>query len=209
MGSLESNRPRPEWLAAYLDGELDREARKKVEDWLDEDPAARADLEGQHRLLKTWRETTPAEPAPAAWSVLLSKLEKAPRQSPKPWRLWSSPGWVAGILAMTAAALWLTLILTNSPESIRNDDGDPVREIVPFVVATAEEIEILSVEGADHPSLAVGEMPFRGPGPLELLAPGEMTVTSVQPDARDNMTPVVTQGPDTPMIWAAPVVAQK
>src|SRR5262249_61506287 len=116
------------------------------------------------------------------------------------------PGWVAGILAMTAAALWLTLTLTNSPEAIRNDDGDPVREIVPFVVATAEEIEILSVEGADHPSLAVGEMPVHGP--LELLAPGEMTVTSVQPDARDNMTPVFSQGPDTPMIWA-PLVAQK
>jgi hypothetical protein len=208
MASLESNRPRSEWLAAYLDGELDREASKKVEDWLDQDAAARADLEGQHRLLRLWRETAPAEPAPAAWSAVLSKLETAPRQSPKPWRLWSSPGWVAGILAMTAAALWLTLTLNNAPESIKNDGGDSVPEIAPFVVATADEIEILSVEGADHPSLAVGEMPFRGPGPMELLAPGEMTVTSVQPDARDNMTPVVTQGPDTPMIWA-PVVAQK
>jgi len=78
--------------------------------------------------------------------------------------------------------------------------------VTPFAVATAEEIEILSVVAADHPALAVGEMPVRGP--LELLAPGEMTVTSVQPDARDNMTPVVPQGADTPMFWA-PLVAQK
>jgi len=204
MGSLERNRPNPEWLAAYLDGELDQKAREKVEEWLAEDPAARADLEGQRRLLKQWQETAPPEPAPAAWSRVLSNLEKAPQQLPKPWRLWTSPGWVAGILALTAASVWLALSLINTPDVI--PDGDNVQEVTPFAVATAEEIEIMSVEGADHPALAVGEMPVRGP--LELLAPGEMTVTSVQPDARDNMTPAVPQGADTPMFWA-PLVAQK
>jgi anti-sigma factor RsiW len=204
MGSLESNRPNPEWLAAYLDDELDQKTREKVEEWLAGDATARADLEGQRRLLKQWRETTPAEPAAAAWSALLANLEKAPRQLPKPWRFWNSPGWVAGILACTAAALWLALSLT-SPRDV-TPQGDDVSEAAPFAVATADEIEILSVEGADHPSVAVGEMPVRGP--LELLAPGEMTVTSVQPDARDNMTPVVPQASDTPMFWA-PLVAQK
>src|SRR5260370_24047202 len=111
MGSLGSKRPGAEWVAAYLDGELDRDARKKVEDWLDQDPGARADLEGQRRLVKLWEETAPAEPAPAASSALLSRLEKAPRQMPKPWRFWNGPGWVARILAMTAAALWLALTL--------------------------------------------------------------------------------------------------
>ena len=193
MGSLENNRPNPEWLAAYLDGELDSEARKKVEDWLKQDPAARADLEGQYHLMIQWEDTAPPQPAPEAWSALLSKLEKTPPQTSKPW--WQSPGWVASILTMTAAAFWLTLILTGAQNEI--SDKDDIQEMVPFAVATADEIEVLSVEGADHPALAVGEMPFRGP--LELLQPGEMTVTSIPPDPRDI---TIRQGPDTPMFWA-------
>jgi hypothetical protein len=204
MGSLERNRPNPEWLAAYLDGELDQQAREKVEEWLARDPAAHADLEGQRRLLQQWEVTAPVEPPAAAWSDLVSKLEKASQYLPKPWRFWNSAGWVASILAVSAAALWLLVALTHTPAPIPH--GDDLIEVAPFAVATAEEIEILSVEGADHPALAVGEMPVRGP--LEILAPGEMTVTSVQPDARDNMTPVVPQAADTPMFWA-PLVAQK
>jgi hypothetical protein len=68
-------------------------------------------------------------------------------------------------------------------------------------VAAAHEVEIMNVEGADTQSLIVGELPVKGP--LELAAPGEVTVTSVQPAARDKMMPeVYVQGPGRPMIWA-------
>jgi hypothetical protein len=205
MGSHEHQRPRPEWLAAYLDGELDWNAKKQVEDWLEHDPVARADLEDQRQIQRLLAETTPWEPEPAAWSECLKKLEQGPRPVSKPWRFGSASGWVAAILAMGMTAAVIAWAL-NSFQDKANQLAQNSEEEAAFAVATADEIEILSVEGADHPSLAVGEMPVRGP--LELLAPGEFTVTSVQPAAGDNMTPVVPQGPDTPMIWA-PIVAQK
>jgi hypothetical protein len=120
-------------------------------------------------------------------------------QLPGP-RYW---GRIAGLLALTAAALWLALSLLPGPDGNQKaslvDPADDANEALP--VALAEEIEILSVEEKDAPSLVVGELPVRGP--LELLAPGEMDVTSVQPADRDNMVPdYPRQGPATPMIWA-------
>jgi hypothetical protein len=38
-------------------------------------------------------------------------------------------------------------------------------------------------------------------GPLELADPGEVTVTSIEPDARDQMVPVI-RSTGRPMIWA-------
>jgi len=83
----------------------------------------------------------------------------------------------------------------------RLPEATPPAEAAPFSVAAAHEVEILNVDGADTPTLVVGELPVQGP--LVLAAPGEVTVTSVQPAARDNMVPEVNvQGPRRPMIWA-------
>jgi hypothetical protein len=199
--------PSPELLAAYADGELDRDAalapyKNQVEQWLAAHPEAAHRLEEQQRLQELWRRTTPKEPASATWSTVLARIESAPRQpaarrGPRYW------GRIAGLLALTAAALWLALSLLPGPDGNQKaslvDPADDANEALP--VALAEEIEILSVEEKDAPSLVVGELPVRGP--LELLAPGEMDVTSVQPADRDNMVPdYPRQGPATPMIWA-------
>jgi hypothetical protein len=62
-----------------------------------------------------------------------------------------------------------------------------------------DEVEILRVEGADTGTLVVGALPVHGP--LELADPGEVTVTSIEPDARDQMVPVI-RSTGRPMIWA-------
>ncbi len=78
----------------------------------------------------------------------------------------------------------------------------PVQDIEVFPVATAAEIAILRVEGADTHTLVVGELPVHGP--LVLAGPGEVALTSVQPDARDQMMPHIRlDGPGRPLIWAA------
>jgi len=70
-----------------------------------------------------------------------------------------------------------------------------------FPVATAEEVVIRRVEGADTSLLVVGQLPVNGP--LELAAPGEVHVFHVRPDRPDQMMPTVLEkGPSPPMIWA-------
>ncbi len=71
----------------------------------------------------------------------------------------------------------------------------------PFPVASESEVVILHVDGADAGTLVVGELPLQGP--LELVGPGEVTFSSVQPAQRDNMLPeVYANGPGRPIVWA-------
>ncbi len=188
----------PEWLAAYADGEMDRNAilaqvKKQVEDWLAEHPEARADIEEQRRLRDLWEETTPVEPDPASWAKELGRLEQSARDHKG--RRAGSWGWLAGLLTMTAAAVWLAYFLSHKQVLLPTVEGNN-----PFAVATAEEIDILSVEGDDTNTFAVGDMPVRGP--LELVGPGEVRVTQVESAVQDNMRLDVQEGPATPMIWA-------
>src|SRR5262249_48326011 len=71
----------------------------------------------------------------------------------------------------------------------------------PFLVATEDEVEILSVQGADTATLLVGTLPVQGP--LILVREGDVSLRSVQPAAKDNMVPdLFLQGTGAPMIWA-------
>ena len=195
----DNNRPGPEWLAAYADGELDRNPalasmKRQVEEWLATDPEARADVAAQLRLQQLGQQTSPAEPTLSAWAEARTRRESAPApvlHARKHWRV------AVAVLAATAAAVWLFFSLPSrqgpEPTAIPN----PVE---PFEVASADEVEILGVEGADTHSLVVGEWPLRGL--LELLGPGEVNITSVEPAANDRMRPEVSDGPTVPMIWA-------
>lgn len=101
--------------------------------------------------------------------------------------------------AATAAAVWLAFALFSTPhtDSARTDTAPPAA----FLVASSDEIEILSVDGAATSSLVVGQVPVQGS--LELLSPGDVTLTSVQPAEGDNMMPRVhLKGHETPLIWA-------
>lgn len=232
--------PTPEQLAAYGDGELDgRDAlsplKGKVEAWLAKHPEARAELETQRNLRRLWETTTPLEPADHTWEAVWRRLPAAPAAKSAPAKNRFPIGWAAAVLAATAAGLVLAFwpprqavppqFTQPAAPAVLLDDGEPFAvataeevEILrvegrdtpslavtdpvgePFVVASADEIEILRVEGADTHTLAVMDQALRT---LELLGPGEMTLHSVQPAAKDNMMPQVrVEGPSRPMIWA-------
>ena len=69
------NRPFPELLAAYADGELDAAGRAHVEAWLAEHPEAHAELETQRNLSRKhgrlWQTSASASPGEKSWSRLL------------------------------------------------------------------------------------------------------------------------------------------
>jgi hypothetical protein len=66
-------------------------------------------------------------------------------------------------------------------------------EVEPFAVATADEVEVLSIKGADTSTLVVGELPFSGP--MVLVQVGEVEVQRVEREVR-----MGSSGP--PMVWA-------
>ncbi len=200
--------PEPQLLAAYFDGELDgRPAyaalRRRIAQWLHEHPDAGAVLDDYRRLRHLWRDTAPPDPGPEAWRSVADELARLPLPSGRRdrWRRWGA----ALLAAAAAVALAVGLGVgrgpapDRSPPPARRTATPPPDEILP--VATAAEVTILRVEGDDTPTLVVGELPLQGP--LELAGPGEVVLTSVQPDGRDRMLPHVRmdQG-HRPMIWA-------
>lgn len=193
--------PDPRLLAAYLDGELHGRPeldalRRRIENWLEEHPEAQEGLVELRRLGRLYQETVPVEPAPATWDALLARIERnASRRATPPQR-------VAGrwILALVGAAACIALFAWSMTRHSPRPVPAPTVEDS-FPVATAAEVEILRVEGNDTPTLVVGRLPLQGP--LELAGPGEVVLTSVQPDDTDRMLPHVrTGGSDRPMIWA-------
>jgi anti-sigma factor RsiW len=188
--------PTPETLAAYEDGEYEEIGqagmKTRVEAWLLQHPEAAAELADHRRLRHLWNAAAPAEPDADTWAALLARIEAAPRTA-RHSRWGRGLGWIAGLLVVGAAALFVVATGMLNPGPAQPDvDSEP------FIVATAEEVEILSVAGADTQTLVVGQLPVGGP--LELLQQGEVTVTSVAPAAHDNMVPQMRDRP--PMIWA-------
>lgn len=193
-----------EILAAYADGEFEGRddlalLKQRVEHWLAKHPEAAQEL-AQIRQLKTaWQQTTPAEPDPQAWQRILQTLANPPSKPEPRRRSWRR---MAGIAAALAACVLVGVTIWSSRFWNAVGPGPaPIEAEAPFPVAAAHEVEILRVEGADTQTLVVGNLPVQGA--LELAGPGDVTVTSVQPAARDNMMPEVhMQGPGRPMIWA-------
>jgi anti-sigma factor RsiW len=201
--------PSPELLAAYFDGELvDRpdlaQLRGRIADWLRDHPEAYAIQEDYRRLAQLWRDTIPTDPGPAAWERLEASLANMPLVRPGLSVGRAGLRWTAAVVAVAAVialAVWLGRGAPEGPQLVHVPPQPPV--VVPevFPVATAAEVTIVSVEGADTQTLVVGELPLHGP--LELAGPDEVTLTSVQRDARDGMTPLVRiGGAQRPMIWA-------
>jgi hypothetical protein len=202
--------PAPELLAAFFDGELagrpDHDAlRNRIQDWLRRHPEARADLAGYRRLDRLWQKTTPPEPSSEAWQQVAARVQRLGTSRPTQPRRVALGRWVAALLASAACLgllVWLGLGHEPTPHLVQPKLIQPAPEdIEVFPVATADEIAILHVAGADTQTLAVGVLPVQGA--LELAGPGEVALTSVQPDARDNMLPNVRIGGTLrPMIWA-------
>src|SRR5688572_28996877 len=76
-----SGTPDPELLAAYVDGEFEGrdgvdDLRRRVESWLETDPAAREIVGDYRRLRKAWSVTSPQEPGRDVWQRLLARVRK-------------------------------------------------------------------------------------------------------------------------------------
>jgi hypothetical protein len=211
-----ANRPRPELLAGYADGELPGPQRRAVEAWLIGDPAAeRAAVRHcclARRLRGLFRRTAPPPPCPLAWAGVLTgiaaSLERANPVTPTPARTGHFPGRSAllGVVAASVAVLiggpeWrrpLAVLPSDTPAApaITAADG--------FLVMNNVDVDILSLRPADATILLVGVSPL--PEALEFAAAGDVTVHSVQPGpdgtrpemADDGMPMLVAPAPRDP-----------
>ncbi len=228
--------PSGEELAAYAAGRLDQDGpqaslRGRIKDWLADHPAAAAEVEGQIRLLRLWRDTAAPDPGEAAWARVWAHLKDTPvGTAPRPGTPWKRRlTWAAALVLGSAAAVLLTVTLVSpwgadqppanlepfpvasadEVDIIRVDGADADTLVVgrlpvdgPLPVATADEVEIVRINGADTDALVVGEPPVRGS--LVLAAPGDVRLIRME-DGSDTEPPTVRMGEkDTPMIWAAP-----
>ena len=196
--------PNPQELAAYADGELDAAARARIEAWLTEYPETMTEIEAQRRLHQVFASSLPAEPAESDWAGVLRKIDLAIPQSPEtsrhPSRL---SAWLRILGSGAAAAAVLLAFLLWHPSQPPRSPQPEVDE--PLAVATAEDVDIISLDDADCGVLVVGQPPLAGP--MVLGGRGDMTVISIKPDS-DGMVPQVTfENVETPMI-VAPLLAQ-
>ena len=123
-------------------------------------------------------------------------------------RLWACAllATAAGVSLLLAWGLGHRVVPDRAQQPPRIPAPAPEDVIEVFPVAIASEVSILSVEGADTQTVVVGRLPLLGA--MELAGPGDVALTSVQPDRRDNMVPHVRiGGAHRPMIWA-PVEAE-
>ena len=180
-----------------------------IQEWLLEHPEAGAAALAQRRLRQLMLGTLSAEPTEAAWEQMLARLQEmpAPRPAPGPRTAGRPISLVAALLA-TAAAIGIALTLwywqpspaptpqpAPPPISVAKEKTEPLPqvqqaakpgplELEPFPVATADEIEIIRVGGADLKTVIVGNFPVKGP--LVLANPGEITLTRPDSEVRMN-----------------------
>jgi hypothetical protein len=228
-------KPNPEQLAAYGDGELDRcgagaPLKRRIEEWLVDNPEAAGDLAAQRRLDRLCQATLASAPPEAAWDKVWTAIKEAPQNLPAPRSKWAARRviWAAALLVTAAAAVLLAVTATLRT----TDRNEPFpEEIEPFPVASAEEIDVFRIEGADTQTLAVShlfddkEFPVASSeeieilrvngadtdalvvgeppvrGPLDLAKAGEVKVVSMDPARKDNMVPDARMGETPPMIW--------
>jgi anti-sigma-K factor RskA len=195
--------PRPELLAAYVDGELGGPERARVEAFLAEHPEAAADVEAQRGVLRLCQHAAPPTPSESAWAETLARVEAGlgttTAPAPGPARRLGAAGAVLGLLA-TAAAVLLALFLARPP--VQPVASGPAEQ-EPLPVASAEEVHIETIDDADRGALVVGEPPVRGP--LVLLEKDEVKVSQMDADEQGRV-PQVWTGEDSsnPMIVMPP-----
>jgi hypothetical protein len=220
--------PSPEQLAAYADGELEQAGPgacqpDRIEKWLAEHPEQAAEVEAQRRLAGLWRNTAAADPGEDAWAALWSRVQAAPPEAgEQPARPGRRFAWSLAVV-VAAAAVLLAFILLPGEE----DGPAPGPEAEPFPVASAADVDIIRMDGADLGTLVVGRLPVDGllpvaradeveimgmdgadtyavvvgelpvVGPLVLAAPGEVALKRADPEDDLRMGQQ-----DTPMLWA-------
>jgi anti-sigma factor RsiW len=178
--------PHPEELAAYFDGELRGANRQRLEAWLADHPSAQADLEEWRHLAGLAHSTRPADPGEPVWRGVLARIETA---TPAPRHAWP----LLRVTAALAACLALAFYLAPS------DGPPPVAD--ELVVASASDVEIISMDAGDVSALVVGRPPLHEP--LVLAESADIHIESIEPD-HDGSMPAVRWWVDdeAPMIVA-------
>ena len=197
------DRPFPELLAAYADGELDAAGRARVEAWLADHPEARAELDNQRKLSRTnaklWQSSSPASPGERSWSRLFVRVHTALTNRPATPEL--SRGmpryrYAAAMLATAAAAVFAVgLFRPGEPVPVVPvPDGD---ETV-LVMADPADIDIQSIQFADTELLVIGQPPLTGQ--VVLAAPGDIQLEKVAKDTDGMMPAPMAAGQNVPML---------
>jgi hypothetical protein len=188
----------------------------RLEGWMEAHPAGTEEWAKHAQLQKLWLATMPAEPFAAAWDRTFEKIaarRSGIRQQAAGLERRSNIGFTrtAGLVAASivlvigllvgALRIFLPAGVPNEPIAVVLKENPLVEDQEPFLVASAEEVVIRRIEGADTNLLVVGVLPVIGT--LELAAPGDVRVVHMGPDANDGMAPTVLQtGSRAPVIWA-------
>jgi hypothetical protein len=196
--------PSPEQLAAYADGELDRcpqgaFLKGRIEEWLAAHPDGATEVEALRRLARLWQAGAAPAPAEPAWEPVRASLRQAalepadlPSRGAGRWL-----GWGTAVLVASAALVLLTLSLVPRPENTLPPEPEGLE---PLPVATADEVEIIRVDGDATDGVVIGELPV--PGPIVLARPGEVTI--LKPEPGEVRLADLRMDPDPPMVWATP-----
>jgi anti-sigma factor RsiW len=175
--------PKPEDLAAYVDGQLEPARRQEVESWLEDHPEAAEEIEGQRQLAALWQATTPVEPENPSWPSMLARIDAAFGR----FRLLR--GRNRRLIQIGAAGLAAGLLLL-----LWIPRGEPLAVVSP------DEVEIVSLRAADRVTLVVGIPPVTEP--LVLASTDDIEFEGVAP-APDGMFPSMDDQFGTPMIVPA------
>jgi anti-sigma factor RsiW len=194
--------PDPQLLAAYFDGELNGRAdiadvRARIEAWLEAHPEAAEDLAELKKLL---RDTAPAQPSEAAWQETRARIEaQRPAAVPRSRRPWLAAAVVAASIVLFIGVLfgaWRSFQRPNEALVKMPQPNMPdAEEFEVLTVASANEVTILRIEGADTEAVVVGLLPVNGE--LELAAPGEVCISCKCPRVH-----VRQDAQNRPMVWA-------
>jgi hypothetical protein len=199
FGHRPHERPFPQLLAAYVDGELDEAGRARVEAFLADHPEARADLDELKRLSrgnrKLWQASAGPSPSEASWARLFARVQQALTAPPRPAAAGTAPAPAAArpprvrrLPALLAAAAFVllafALLRPNAPTDTR-----PVPDVEePWAVATADDVDIVSIRGADTDLLVIGRPPLPADTQIVLATPNDVAFEKVAPDT-DGMMP--------------------
>src|SRR5262245_6259896 len=147
--------PRAAWIGAYLDGELGPEELARVEAWLTESAAARAEVESQQRLRDLFAASPAPDPSPANWEGTLAGIEaglRGPRAAARRGR-----GRGTLVLAwLTAAAAVLAGVWLGAVRFHNKETGPAVEA---FEVASEDDVVIDDMDPADAGLLVRGRLP--------------------------------------------------
>ncbi|MCE9533974.1 MAG: hypothetical protein K8T89_23055 [Planctomycetes bacterium] len=226
--SSPNDRISPEWLAAYVDGELDGPAAIQVECWLRDHPEALTELFDQQSLSAANEEfvrgTTPPMPSQENWNRVFSGIEQsiAPASAHRTRTEWPRAFLApALVLAGLAFALLIAVFLVNrdrQPNALRDlarhdaeprpgvlpNFGDDLEELI-FQVATTDDVELIVLPEAAVNLVVVGRHPMADV-PLLLASAADLQVLNYGPDEQGNLPDLnTTTGPDASMFWAPSV----